>query len=228
MSTTERKSKTRQDILDAAREIFYREDYIGANVDEIAASAKISKGAVYRYFANKAALYVSVLGEDSQHFFAGADRRVAKTKDLHTADRIRKLWSDYVEHWIQNPDAFRIFWAIDNEAVIGELPKELTDRIAQNWKRSLEITQAVLDEGIRRGELIPIDTWQAAQAFWTLATALIDHDNIRGRRQIRGGAFREVYDFSIELLLRGMLADPSQSTLPASPLSQVESASTDE
>ena len=37
MSVTQRKSKTRQDILDAASEAFYREEYVGANVDEIAA-----------------------------------------------------------------------------------------------------------------------------------------------------------------------------------------------
>ncbi|MBJ22134.1 MAG: TetR/AcrR family transcriptional regulator [bacterium] len=215
MNNSERKSKTRRDILEAAREIFYREDYMGANVDEIAAAAKISKGAVYRYFTNKATLYVTVLGEDSRDFFAGVERRAAETKDLHTADRIRTFWSDYVEHWLNNPDAFRIFWAIDNEAIIGELPADLTERIAQSWKKSLEITQAVLEEGIRRGELIPIDTWHVTQAFWTLAAALIDQDNIRGRRKIRGGPFREVFDFSIELLLRGVLSDPADSRLPA-------------
>ena len=215
MDVDKRKQKTRQDILDAAREVFYREDYVGTNVDEIAATARISKGAVYRYFANKAALYVSVLGQDSRDFFSAAEGNVAATKDLPTADRIRKIWSNYANHWIRNPDAFRIFWAFDNEAVIGELPKELTEKIAENWRRSLEITKVVLDEGVERGELIPIDTWAGAHAYWTLATSLIEHDNVRGRRKIRDRDFREVYDFSIELLLRGMLADPSQSTLPS-------------
>jgi AcrR family transcriptional regulator len=216
MNVHEKKQKTRQDILDAAREVFYREDYVGTNVDEIAATARISKGAVYRYFANKAALYVSVLGQDSKNFFSDAERGITATEELHTADRIRNLWSNYCKHWIRNPDAFRIFWAFDNEAVIGELPKELTEKIAENWKRSLELTKRVLDEGIRRGELIPIDTWAGAQAYWTLATSLIEQDNVRGRRKIRDRDFLEVYDVSIELLLRGMLVDPSQSKLSAS------------
>ena len=217
MTISERQAKTRKDILEAAREVFFREDYIGTNVDEIASVAGISKGAVYRYFVNKAALYVTVLGEDSRNFFEVAENRVAESKHDPTADRIRSLWAGYADHWIQNPDAFRIFWAIDNEELIGDLPPELTDKIAQNWKRSLKITQDVLDEGIRRGDLIPIDTWEGAQAFWTLATALIEHDNIRGRRKIRERTFREVYDFSIELLLRGMLADPDQSLLAKTP-----------
>ena len=98
--------------------------------------------------------------------------------------------------------------------LIGELPGDLTDRIADNWKRSLEITQRVLDEGVARGEIVPIDTWLAAQAFWTQATALLDHDNVRGRRKIRGRPFRETYGFAIELLLRGMLVEPGESKLP--------------
>ncbi|MEZ4279035.1 MAG: TetR/AcrR family transcriptional regulator [Myxococcota bacterium] len=213
MSRSESKANKRKAILDAARQVFYREDYLSANIDEVARIADVSKGSIYRYFPSKAALYVWVLGQDSKDFFSAAERRVARTDPLPTADRIRKLWNDYAEHWIRNPDAFRIFWALDNEELIGELPSDLSERIAENWKRSLEITKDVLDEGVRRGEIEPIDTWLAAQAFWTQATALLDHDNSRGRRKIRGRPFRETYGFAIELLLRGMLVDRSESKL---------------
>lgn len=213
MSRSESKSNKRKAILQAAREVFYREDFLSANVDEVARIADVAKGSVYRYFPSKAALYVWVLGEDSKDFFSAAERRVARTESRPTAERIRKLWNDYAEHWIRNPDAFRIFWAVDNEDLIGGLPNDLSDRIAENWKRSLEITKRVLDEGVRRGEIEPIDTWLAAQAFWTQATALLDHDNVRGRRKIRDRPFREAYGFAIELLLRGMLVDRSESNL---------------
>jgi AcrR family transcriptional regulator len=214
MTESNQKPDTRQRILDAAREVFFREDYMGASVDEIASAAQISKGAVYRHFSNKAALYVSVLGEESRHFFEYAEQRAERTAGLGTAERVRRLWSDYVNHWHRNPDAFRIFWAIDNRAIIGELPAEMAESVQEYWRRSLTITQRVFDEGVRRGELIPVDTWQAAQAFWALATVLIDQDNVKERRRIRGVPFRELYDFGIELLLRGMLADPSESLLP--------------
>lgn len=214
MKPADRRSQTRQAILQAAREIFFREDYVGTSVDEIAAAAGISKGAVYRHFSSKAELYLWVLAEENRGFFTNAEKRVAKTGNLPTAERIRKLWSDYVDHWHRNPDAFRIFWAIDNESVIGELPSAAADQIPDYWKRSLELTQAVLDEGIRRGELIPFDTWKGAHTFWTLATVLIDQDNVKRRRAIRGSSFREMYDFAIEVVLRGMLVDPKQSWLP--------------
>ena len=214
MTSANRRSETRQQILDAAREVFFREDYVGTSVDQIATAAGLSKGAVYRYFQSKAELYVLVLAADGRLFFEGSERNVERTKDWPTAERVRQIWVDYVEYWQRHPDAFRIFWAIDNEEVIGELPKELAEKVPDYWKKALELTKAVLDEGVARGELIPLDTWQATQTFWTLATALIEHDNVKGRRRIRGGPFREMYDAAIEIMLRGLLADTNESWLP--------------
>lgn len=213
MKQSDRKSQSRKRILEAAREVFFREDYMGASVDEIAQVAGISKGAIYRYFPNKAALYVTILAENGKTFSEGVEERVERTREMSSADRIRNLWSAYLEYWIRNPDHFRIFWAIDNEAVIGEIPKELAEGIPDFWQRTLQLTQGVLDEGVERGEFIPCDTWQTAQTIWTVATALIEHDNTKGRRKIRQRPLREMYDHSIEIVLRGILVDQAESRL---------------
>jgi AcrR family transcriptional regulator len=213
MKQADRKTESRRRIIEAAREVFFREDYMGASVDEIAALAGISKGAVYRHFDSKASLYVTVLAENGEIWDRNFEQRVAASAELSSADRIRDVWNFYLEHWIEFPDHFRIFWAIDNEAVIGDLPAELAERIPDFWKRSLQISQGILDEGIARGEFIPCDTWQTAHTFWTVATGLIEHDSIRGRRRIRQRPLADIYAHSIEVILRGILTDPSSSRL---------------
>ena len=124
----------------------------------------------------------------SQRFEA----RVRGSEGRSSAERVRDIWAFYLEHWLEFPDHFRIFWAIDNEAVIGELPKELAERIPDFWKDSLEVSQKILDEGVERGEFIDCDTWQTAHTFWTVATALIEHDGIRGRRRIRQRPLKDI------------------------------------
>jgi AcrR family transcriptional regulator len=187
---------------------------MGASVDEIAAVAGISKGAVYRHFESKASLYVTVLAENGAAWYASLHGRLEANAQLSSVDRMRDLWAFYLEHWLEYPDHFRIFWAIDNEAVIGELPRELAERVSNFWKESLRVLQKILDEGIERGDFIDCDTWQTAHTFWTVATAIIEHDGTRGRRKIRQRPLQEIYDHSIELILRGILTDPSQSRLP--------------
>ena len=213
MNQANRKTESRKRIIEAAREVFFREDYMGASVDEIAAAAGISKGAVYRHFESKASLYVTVLAENGRAWYTNLEKRMEANAQLSSADRMRDLWAFYLEHWLEYPDHFRIFWAIDNEAVIGELPKELAERVPNFWKESLGVPQKILDVGIERGDFIDCDSWQTAHTFWTVATALIEHDGIKGRRRIRQRPLQEIYDHSIELILRGILTDPSKSRL---------------
>jgi AcrR family transcriptional regulator len=213
MKQSDRKTESRRRIIEAAREVFFREDYMGASVDEIAAQAGISKGAVYRHFDSKASLYVTVLAEIDDIWDNSFGLRIEASKDFSSLERIRDIWDFYLEHWLEYPDHFRIFWAIDNESVIGELPKQLAERIPDSWKRSLEVSQQLLEEGIERGEFIPADTWQTNLTFWTVATSLIEQDSIRGRRRIRQRPLTEVYRHSIEVILRGILTDPSRSRL---------------
>lgn len=217
MKQADRKSESRRKIIEAAREVFFREDYMGASVDEIAAGAGISKGAVYRHFDSKASLYVTVLGENAQIWMTSFEKRIASGTHLSSADRVRDIWAFYLEHWLEYPDHFRIFWAIDNEGVIGSLPNELAERVPNFWKESLQISQTILDEGVESGDFIDCDTWETSHTFWTVATALIEHDSIKGRRRIRQRPLKEIYDHSIEVVLRGILTDPSESRLPREP-----------
>jgi AcrR family transcriptional regulator len=62
VSTTERKSKDerREEILDAAMEVFAEQGYQGASTDEIARRAGISQPYVFRLFGTKKDLFIAV------------------------------------------------------------------------------------------------------------------------------------------------------------------------
>ena len=121
MKQAERRNESRRRIIEAAQDVFFREDYMGASVDEIAAKAGISKGAVYRHFDSKATLYVTVLAENGKIWNEAFEKRIEEGKKLSNADRVRDIWAFYLDYWVEYPNHFRIFWAIDNESVIGDL-----------------------------------------------------------------------------------------------------------
>lgn len=56
-----RSERKRRAILDAATEIFLRNGYPGTSMDEIAAQAAVSKQTVYKQFASKEALFVTII-----------------------------------------------------------------------------------------------------------------------------------------------------------------------
>jgi len=61
-----RRERTRQHLIDAGAVVFGRRGYHGASLDEVAATAGFTKGAVYSNFKNKDDLFVAVL-EDQMH-----------------------------------------------------------------------------------------------------------------------------------------------------------------
>src|SRR5262245_33076884 len=67
MGRQERREQTRSELVAAARSVFLRRGFHAASLDEIAAEAGFTKGAVYSNFAGKDELFVAVL---AAHFAA--------------------------------------------------------------------------------------------------------------------------------------------------------------
>ena len=61
MSRKENQVQTRERLLDAGLEVFSRRGYYAASVDEIAAEAGFSKGAVYSNFSSKEDLFLALI-----------------------------------------------------------------------------------------------------------------------------------------------------------------------
>ena len=53
------KLSRRNEILQAARKVFASKDYATATMEDVAATAELSKGTIYLYFQNKADLFLS-------------------------------------------------------------------------------------------------------------------------------------------------------------------------
>jgi len=211
MSRDQKKAESRRRILDSARDVFFRDGFMRANLDEMAEKAGVAKGTLYRYFESKADLYVAVLVENHEIFLEQMNQAAM---DGETAlDRIRSIARFYFAHWLDHPDYFQIFWAIDNESVIGDLPREVIEQIADFWERNLKVVHGALEDGVRSGEFVECDTWEIAHVLWSIADSLIESDNTKARRKIRRRPLEPLYMHAIETLIRGILADPSRVAL---------------
>lgn len=76
LTRQDRKSQTRERLIDAAARVFARRGFEAATIDEVAAAAGFTKGAVYSNFASKTELFVALI-----------ERRI----ELQSADHRRRL-----------------------------------------------------------------------------------------------------------------------------------------
>jgi AcrR family transcriptional regulator len=205
----DRKAQQRHKILEAARQVFFRDGFVAANLDEVAAIAGVAKGTLYRYFANKADLYVALLAHNGDAFVAKL-REVAATPG-RASDKIRAVSKFYFGHWVVNRDYFQIFWALDNQGLIGVLPPALVGQVTALWESCLRILADVIEGGVKKGEFAACDAWEVANLLWTVANGLIQTEHVMPRKELRHKPLDVMFDDSLELFLRGLAAEPARA-----------------
>ncbi|HJO22632.1 MAG: TetR/AcrR family transcriptional regulator [Myxococcota bacterium] len=207
----EKKAQSRRRILESAREVFFRDGFMQANLDEVAEKAGVAKGTLYRYFESKAELYVAVLAHNGAIFEAKMQESVDIT--LPAPEQIRRTARFYFSHYMDNRDYFKIFWAIENQSVIGELPQGVVDEVARLWERCLEIMAEIIARGVNDGAFAECDSWEMANLLWTVANALIQTETSSTRRKLRRAPLEQTFEAAIEVFLRGLA--PENAVSPA-------------
>ncbi len=212
----EKKAEVRRRILEAAKEIFFRDGFMDANLDEIAELAGVAKGTLYRYFDSKAQIYLAVLSRNARRF----EKKLQDALDPQDTpiEALVRVSRFYFQHYVENPDYFQIFWAIENQAVIGELPSELVEEVVRLWEESLGILAGIIERGIAQGVFAPCDAWEVASILWTLANAIIRTERSSAHRSLRRRALDTFFDDAIALVLRGLtrpeVCEPNRTNAP--------------
>jgi AcrR family transcriptional regulator len=141
-----RDSKDR--ILAAALALFGERGYPATSVDDIAARAGLTKGALYYYFADKADIARDLHHEIWARLKAGALGSIAPDGDA--LGHLRRAFDAYLAALQDLPEAhffLRQFWAVPALDAVGRLEREA----------SLGLIENLLRAGIARGDVAPLD-----------------------------------------------------------------------
>lgn len=135
------REQTRTRVVAAAALAFSSRGYLGVSLDDIAAEAGLTKGAVYSSFGSKAALFLAVLQ-------VRTDERLFTATDLSSPADVGRLLERFT---VDDPTwhrAFLEFWA---SVVAGGAGDDLADlRTSRRVLRSL-IAEAIAARGVSEG-----------------------------------------------------------------------------
>jgi AcrR family transcriptional regulator len=160
-----RKAHTREQLLAAAARVYARSGFGGATLDEVAAEAGFTKGAVYSHFGSKENLLIALMEE---HLAAQV------TEQLAVWDRDRTTWerplagsAQWMASLEDDPDPFRLFVEL---WVYAQRDERLRERLAGGLD-ALRMTFARFAQaGAEDSGLPPLP--HAAERFATVVLAL--------------------------------------------------------
>lgn len=147
--------ETRATILHAAEHIFAEQGLAGARTDAIAAAAGVNKALIYYYFKSKDALYLAVVEEHLKDF---SQRALAiLSGDQRVQEKLLSYVSMHFDFIAARKDYPRLFqrFMMAGEHPFMRVRKKYFIPVAKRL-------QAVIDEGVRNGELYASDSTHTA------------------------------------------------------------------
>ena len=159
--------ETRCVILEAAQREFSKNGYHRTSMDNIAAAAGLSKGALYYFYKNKNQLYLAIVEEGLNLQFKELDEIIAS--GMETRQAIRKIVEAFVNICLDNPHIAVIILNENVESLDTELSKDIK-RLLE--KLSLRV-QTVIEEGEKYGCIKKLDKELMAVAFLGMLAGIV-------------------------------------------------------
>jgi AcrR family transcriptional regulator len=168
LTREQRKALTRDGLLAAARTVFARRGYHGASVEEIAAEAGYSTGALYSNFDGKEDLFLALMDREIDEHAREIAEAVGGRESV--AERARggaRQWMIMIDREPELLLLFMEFWAY-----AARDPK-VRRRVAASFTRSRQVLTGLIADGAREFELeLELPAEQLAIAIDALADGI--------------------------------------------------------
>ncbi len=185
----------RKAVLDAAMIVFSRNGFHETHVDEIAETAGVAKGTVYRYFKSKEDILKEIIKANNEiltkelmHIF---------NKDGHILELIKEAIAYYVEFFDSNKDLYKILthapWIL----------KDISDHFYKNIISHLNVVRRRVFILTREGIVKPTDFYTVFYGIFGFIDGVIQ----KWFRRNCEYSLKEELPVIIEVLLYGFVAE---------------------
>ncbi|MCS6817125.1 MAG: TetR/AcrR family transcriptional regulator [Blastocatellia bacterium] len=186
---------SRRKLLQAAKACFSRKGFYATSIAEITRRAGVSLGAFYLYFSSKTQILDELVRDLNAQLRRNARAAIAGLTDRREIER--EGFRAFFQFIHRNREAYRI--VREAEFVSPPTARWYFERLAQGYVRGLQ-------EGMRRGEIRPLDAE-------TLAYSLMGIGHFLGLRWVvwssRPSLPKRVFDHALDMILRGLKGLPS-------------------
>jgi AcrR family transcriptional regulator len=160
MTQERRRQRTRDLLLDAAKDVFARRGFEGASLEEIAESAGYTRGAIYKHFSSKEELFLAVNKRWNEGFlqtFADSIDPAIPLEDLDLA-AIAKQW-----HAMQYSDPHDFALGFEFNLFVLRHPETREVVAEQRLELARMIAQFIDEQAERIGETMRMQSLTIAR-----------------------------------------------------------------
>jgi AcrR family transcriptional regulator len=165
----DKKEWTKKAILTAAKKVFLEMGYVNTTIEKIAAEARVSKGAIYLYFASKDDLYMSLLipvMEELGRLLRALEEKVTTDPSINGKEVVMGFYHSFKTVYEADPDIFSIMRAFQIGVLTSKMAEELASEINRYAKRNSEVGRKILTKAMALNYIREGNPAQMYNMFW--------------------------------------------------------------
>ena len=206
------KELRRNNILKAARKLFFDRGFKAVTVDDIAEKAGVSKGSIYLCFESKEEIYVQILITDNLTL-----NDIIKNFSLIEASAsqlLKEFARIYVNYFLSDKELFRILMTFMMRPKEMQLTEEQTRELIRTTNENIQVISRILQKGVNAGEFTPLqDIRQTQNAIWGMLNGIIALFLFTGNPLKRMERIHNTVQSSMDVFIKGLQRPPIESFL---------------
>lgn len=203
-SQMEQKKSTqkRNQLLNAALDVFSVYGFSGASLDEIAQLANMHKSNIFYYYENKESLYVEVLTTVLQKWLAPLQ---ILEVELEPTEALTHYLMQKIESSKDQPKASRLF-ALEIIQGAPHILPILKGPLKKLFKRKTKVIQTWQEQGKLSAEIDPelliLNIWAITQNYADFSTQM---EMVTGKTLRNRSMYQRTIEHTVHLMLYGVL-----------------------
>lgn len=203
-------SKTREKLIEVARQLFVHKGIENTTMNDIAAASDKGRRTIYTYFKNKREIYNAVIERESEQLVQRL-RTIHDQTDIDTVDKLRR--------YLQVRFDFLTEAMPRHEGILQWLGRDMRriDRIRRlALEKELGLFKSLIDEGVAQGLFDPIQAERLPslerlilQGLWNISTS----EGEEGSHELSD----RLRDDTIKFIITGIVIQTPTESSAASP-----------
>ncbi len=166
------KEQRRQEILDAAKQVFFAKSLQDATMDEIAEKAELSKSTLYLYYKSKEDLFLAVSLQGAEILRGLFEQAIATGEPA--IKLISNLGEAYYAFFRNHRGYFRLQYFNESPQMPSQVSPEMHQMCCKSDQMIWELVKTPIRKGIDEGMLhSDLDPMEAAVILWSNSNGLM-------------------------------------------------------
>lgn len=198
------KAQRRDDILRAAKDIFFTRGFHAATVDDVAVEAEVGKGTVYLYFDTKETILAHLLLDGLDALVAELEAAYAVDQPLDANTRLRQIAVAYLKFFQTSPDYYRLIMAFDRGQFQASIDPGVYQDVLTRSLHGLEWLERAVKQAQAEGVITIENTREAASVLWAGLNGVLVLLSHPLRAEIIATDLESLYGTMTEVLISGL------------------------